>query len=379
VKILIITQHIFPIQTPRSIRSTELIKELARRGFDVTVYAVLGNYDYAPFLNEFPNVRIKNIKIRWQFAPYNSDATHKGHIIDKILNKLFAKLIEYPNLEFMYRVPQLFKNENKYDALISIANPHQIHWGCARAKMKYPEKFPEIWVADCGDPFMNDDKDDYHKRYFSKFEKMFCSLCDYISVPHMNAIEGYYFEFRDKIHVIPQGYDFKLENNNCDDPKNEAVTFAYTGSFLKEMRDPSNFLEYLARKNMDFKFIIYTQDKGFVTPYISRLPDKLEIREPIQRTELLKTLRSMDFLVNFENVDFPACLPSKIIDYAITKRPILNLNPANLNINIIDEFLSRNYKNSYKVENLNDYHISGVVDKFISLIKPENKSPITGK
>ena len=48
-KIVIISQHIFPMQTPRAHRTTELMIELAKRGYDVIVYAVLGKYDYTSF------------------------------------------------------------------------------------------------------------------------------------------------------------------------------------------------------------------------------------------------------------------------------------------------------------------------------------------
>ena len=47
--ILIISQHIFPKQTPRAHRTTELAIELSRQGYDVTVYAVLGKYNYYDF------------------------------------------------------------------------------------------------------------------------------------------------------------------------------------------------------------------------------------------------------------------------------------------------------------------------------------------
>ena len=52
-KILIISQHIFPMQTPRAHRTTELIKELSNRGYLITVYAVLGKYDYRSFENKY--------------------------------------------------------------------------------------------------------------------------------------------------------------------------------------------------------------------------------------------------------------------------------------------------------------------------------------
>jgi len=368
-KLLIITQHIFPIQTPRSIRSTELIKELAGRGHDVTVYAVLGNYDYRSFLKEFPKIRLKNISIKWQNSPYSSDESHKRNIVDSVLNRLLGKILEFPNLEFMYRIPQILKQEDKYDGLISISNPHHIHWGCAKAKKKYPERFPGVWVADCGDPFMMNDRIKDHMKYFAKYERMFCSLCDYISVPHENAVDGYYPEFRSKIRVIPQGFAFDINYNSTDNPHNEIITFAYAGTFLKEFRNPSAFLDFLAGLTINYKFIIYTPDATLLTPYLDLLKGKLEIRNPINRKELIEELRHMDFLVNFENVGIPACLPSKLIDYMIAQRPVLNVNQDNLNTEVAYEFLNREYKHSYVIENMNDYHISGVVDKFLDLLK----------
>ena len=89
-KILVVTQHIFPIQSPRSIRSTELIKELARRGHSVTVYAVLGKYDYADFLRE-TGIKVKPIPIHWELHPYSSDGDSKRTLIDKILGRLLRK------------------------------------------------------------------------------------------------------------------------------------------------------------------------------------------------------------------------------------------------------------------------------------------------
>ena len=48
-KILIITQAFYPGISPRSFRATELAKELARQGDDVTVYAELRDFNYSEF------------------------------------------------------------------------------------------------------------------------------------------------------------------------------------------------------------------------------------------------------------------------------------------------------------------------------------------
>ena len=58
-KILILTQVIFPFQSPRSYRSTELAKELARTGNQVTIYAIKGEYDYTEFENKH-KIKVKN-------------------------------------------------------------------------------------------------------------------------------------------------------------------------------------------------------------------------------------------------------------------------------------------------------------------------------
>ena len=82
---------------------------------------------------------------------------------------------------------------------------------------------------------------------------------------------------------------------------------------------------------------------------------------------MLNELSRMDFLLNFENLNTPTAIPSKLIDYAITGLPILSINQKDIKEKVIVEFLNRDYKNAYIVDNLEQYHISNVVDAFLSL------------
>ena len=91
------------------------------------------------------------------------------------------------------------------------------------------------------------------------------------------------------------------------------------------------------------------------------------IKNPVPRKELIDILSGMDFLVNISNVNSPNQLPSKLIDYGIAGRPILDVNPINSNTNQIDEFMSGDYSSALKIANLQDYHIGNVVDKFEGL------------
>lgn len=366
-KILIITQHIFPIQTPRSLRSTELIKEFGRRGFDVDVYAVLGTYDYSSFLETYPTVRLHNIPLKWLRKPYTSDGNIKLHLLDRILIKLFGKLFEFPNLEFYFKIPKILKrNKRNYDLLISIANPHAIHWGCAKYKNKSTH-FPNIWVADCGDPYINNFITKKYYSYFKYFEHFFCKNCDFISVPIKEAKLGYFPEYKSKIKVIPQGFNFNIKPKQPIN--NKILQFAYSGTFVKDIRNPKKFFNHLLTFKSDFRFHVFTYHTTLIESYIPLLGNKLIIHKPINRENLIEKLRKMDFLLNFENINRPTALPSKLIDYTIVNRPILSINPENLDYKLIDSFFNRDYSNSYQVNNIMDYHISNVADSFLMLTK----------
>jgi len=368
-KILVFTQHIFPIQTPRSIRSSELVTELARRGHEVTVYAVLGKYDYSTFEKE-SGVRVKNIPIRWEFSPTSSDGPSKRNLIDKVCGRLLRRF-EFPLFEFYYRIPDIIAQESEHDVLISIAVPHHIHWGCAQAKAKYPDKFPKTWIADCGDPFMKNGKTKEHLQSFAKYERQFCDSCNYITVPIENAKGAYYPEYRHKIRVIPQGFDFNLDGIGKSQVHNDVPTFAFAGMFYPDIRNPKLFMEYLCGIDRVFRFYVYTRFDNLLLDYKERLKDKLVIKNPIRRDDLIGVLQGMDFLVNIKNINSPNQMPSKLIDYGIAGRPILDIDPQNPDYEQIEKFLNGNYSSALKINNLEQYHISNVAAKFEELFDHE--------
>lgn len=365
-RILIISQHVFPIKTPRAHRTTELIKEFSKRNYEITVYSVLGSFDYSDFEIKY-NVTIKNLPAIFEYYPYSSDGKGKRFLIDKILSKVLGKIFEFPYIEFLFSIPKIFLKEPKFDVIISIAEPHQIHWGCSRAKKLYPDKFPEMWIADTGDPFFDNGNSKAHFKYFEKFEKEFCSLSNYITIPVQEAVNGYFNEFRHKLKIIPQGFNFEYPVK-AEQPKNEILTFAYAGMFYKDIRNPKMFFNFLITLNFDFKFIIYTPDSKLINEYKGVLKEKLIINKPIDRSLLIHELKNVDFLVNIENINSPNQIPSKLIDYALTGRPILSINPVGINYQIVNEFLNKNFINALKVDNIEQYYIGNVVNKFEELI-----------
>jgi hypothetical protein len=365
-KIIIISASILPKNSPRANRTTELAKEFGRQGHDVTVYAVLGNYDYSDFEKTY-NVKVKSIG-KMRFATINSDGKAKNTIVSVLLSKLFHKLIDFPDIELSFKVLNFLKKEFKADLLITIAVPYALHFGAAFSKIKLKEKFPENWIADCGDPFMGN-KFIKPFFYFKHVEKWFCKHADYLTVPIEEAKVGYYKEFHDKIKVIPQGFNFdEVKINEKTNNNNKVLTLVYAGAFYKGIRDPKQFLEYLSTLDIDFKFVVFTKNKATVEPFKIALGAKLEVKEYIPRNDLLNVMSKADFLVNFEN-GTAVQSPSKLIDYALAKRPILSIESLKLDEDNVDAFFEGNYKDQLIVENIEQFNIKNVVNNFISLIK----------
>ncbi len=94
----------------------------------------------------------------------------------------------------------------------------------------------------------------------------------------------------------------------------------------------------------------------------------VEVRKPIARSEILKQLSRFDFLINILN-DGSVQSPSKLIDYTLSQRPILNIStkPTESQIEIFNEFIGGCYEKQYKVPNIEDYNIKNVCKKFIDL------------
>lgn len=362
-KILIVSRDFHPIIAPRSFRATELAKELSRKGHNVTVLTPKREFDYSNF-SRTHNITIEDfVHGKWKDLNQNNFAI-KG------LRFLLSYYFLFPDIQLTPLLYKTLKNKKGFDLLISIAVPYPVHWGVALARKKN-KYLTETWVADCGDPFMgNKERNRKMPFYFSYVEKWFCTQPDFVTVPIKEAILAYPSACRKKIKVIPQGFNFDEISIPPKKEKNPYPVFAYAGGIRKGVRDPRKFLEYLClRSDKKFKFIVYTKTKNYflLAPYKNRLGDKIEIRGSIDREQLLQELAKMDFLVNLENTgNFQ--IPSKLIDYALTGRPIISIKPNNFDNQTVDEFLNGDYSNQFKIEDIEKYNIKNIATQFLSLL-----------
>ena len=366
-RILIISKHFYPKQNPRAFRAFELAKEFAMQGHEVKVYTATGNFDYTETERKY-GFKVANLG-KMKFARVTNDGSQKIRKYHRLLNSLLGRLIHFPEIETAIKIPKLLRSEKFYDILISLALPHPTHWGCAMAFRKN-RMLAKTWIADCGDPLTGNKFSNY-PFYFRYVENWVFNIADYITVPIKEALDAYDTSLHHKIRVIPQG--FKFDNVRTSAVRNDEPTFAFAGAFYENKRDPREFLDYLLTLKTKFKFIVYTNNDSLLYQYKTLLSEKLVIRKYIERSLLLEELCKMDFLINFENLHTEQS-PSKLIDYAITNRPILSVPSKHINKRIIDEFLVGDYTNGLKIDNIEIYKIENVVSKFIELHLNNSKS-----
>lgn len=365
-KILIVTHWFYPRSNPRAFRSFELYRELNK---DNDVDVLIG--DWQLFLKSQDDYHEKLDRYNSQMIFNKNEKLSNSSLI-----QICKKIVQYFLGERYILSSGKFINDNidldKYDAVISIGLPFYIHLLVARKIAQCKKKI--ISISDWGDPFVGD-KDRKLAPYFGRLQKYVCNMFDYVVTPTSTAIE-YYTNFTsiDKIKVIPQGFRMnnvkiaKLERHSCPH-------FAYAGIFYEDKRNPTKLLEYLTSVDKNFKFTIYTIKHGdiynkILKKYKEILREKLIINDIIPRDECIYELSKNDFLINIDNLS-SVQIPSKLIDYGLTKRPILSFRQNEIPVDRFEEFFAGVYDNRRWID-LEEYDITCVSKKFIDLIDEMN-------
>jgi len=366
-KIIIVSSTFYPINSPRSFRTTELVKEFSIQGHQVTVLIPKKQGIHNTFEQDYPNVKIKDIgKATWKTIRVSG--SRPLQFFKRSINRIGDLFFEYPNIQFFYLTRRSLRKEKEYDVLISIAVPFSIHWGVA--SLWRNEKIANVWIADCGDPFMLNKHDTFKKMfYFHYFENKFLNLANFITVPFKEMKLLFNQKYSDKFRVIPQG--FKFDNIKLKEyKKHSSLTFAFSGTIIPGSRDPFSLIDYLISNKTKFKFILYNQQSHLFEKYSDIIGSKLFFRIYIPREQLIEELSTMDFLVNVNTDSVNGvinAIPTKLIDYRLAERPILSFEQNKLPKSIVNEFLNESYQNSYFDKDFDRYNITNVAKSFLEL------------
>lgn len=198
------------------------------------------------------------------------------------------------------------------------------------------------WLIDLGDPFSFSEEAPpnnfrLYRRLNTRFERSCFAGADSISVTTSETRDRYaalFPESAGKIAVIPPLVDFPETGGPAARPRSDRRRLVFLGRLYPSIRRPDYLLSLFAslaeapggeRYELHFYGDSWQCEADFA-PHKRMLGRNLFVHGPVARERAIAEMRSADVLVNIGN-DTRYQLPSKIVEYAVTGRPILNIVP----------------------------------------------------
>jgi glycosyltransferase involved in cell wall biosynthesis len=228
--------------------------------------------------------------------------------------------------------------EHHIDTIITSSPPHSTQL----IGLQLKKEMKINWIADLRDPWTDIFyyKDLLHVPSQAKKDRNFelevlrksdriITVSDSIKTLFYQKLGGQ----KDKIHVIPNGYD-PADFMSNDPVKNTAFTFGYIGSLTEEY-SPSILFEALNKLRSTFDFRL--KFVGNVSPEVKRIIEENNLSElctyidRVQHDIAVKEMQQSDalllFIPNVRNNE--GILTGKIFEYIACRKPIIGIGPEN--------------------------------------------------
>lgn len=374
-KIAILTAVFHPELHPRAFRAYELAKEYAIQGHDVEVFLLtrIKGFDYEQLSQEL-HIKITILPLYTRELGAENIFQQTNPLL-RWIHWGYRWLLEYllaGNL-FAYstRIAECLKHEmQQKDMVIALSTPFMNLLGLAKYVHAHKAQSKTIYIADSGDPFYYSQQT---KRalYFKWIEKWVYRHFDYLSIPTSDAIPAYAPLIpREKIQIIPQAFNMR-DVHLSPAPTSDIPTFAYAGVFYQDIRNPEFLFKHLCTLTEDFRFHVYLRHRdphitSVLDKYQKQLGEKLIIHYSVKRTDLLYRLSECHFLINISNTTSTQ-LPSKLIDYGITKRPVYSFDKQSFNPQVFAAFMHGDYTHAMPID-IRPYDIEVVTKQFLELV-----------
>ena len=335
-KILIVTHQFIPHQSPRTTRWKLLYDELIKSGYDVTV--VTGTSQ----LNEDPNIKyignkkasgiVKNLRTQ---SNIEQDSSYKNYLF-KLLKKIyrfFYKFFAWPDYT-MFWIFSIWKNRKKididYDLIISVSLPFSSHVAAYIINKDKNKK----WIMDIGDPFSLKANAFENNRYLYKslnyfFENKFYKKAYQVVFTHQESANEHKIFFNipeSKVTIGSPISTFSQElfqKSVLFNYEARPITIGYFGVLTKGVRSPRQVLKFL--QQTDFELHWYTNSDSREMIKQNKIDfNRNKFFDMVTRNEALeKMVTSLHCLLSIGNLN-PAQLPSKVIEYISTGKPVLH-------------------------------------------------------
>ncbi|MBI1363907.1 MAG: glycosyltransferase [Proteobacteria bacterium] len=367
-RILIISHAYAPMVSPRAFRWTSLAEEMVKRGYtvDVLCSATPGLNGHST-LNGVSVYRVGTAgligRLRTRFG--NNYAAEKKQsaaatasaakpsLPKKLLKSLmrgvydlFVRPFIWPDFAAGWIKPAIKQaseliRQHDYDMVMTVSLPFSSHVVGLFLKAEFPEM---RWLADVGDPFCFMDKTPvnnllFYRRRNNAWDGDVAEFADVVSVttePTRAIYARLFPRFAHKYVVIPPLASLPEKAPTPENPfkklHDKPLRLVFVGSLYKKIRSPAFLLKLfnaLARKagneGLELHMVGTLHDtENMFRPYELYKGRQLFLHGLRPRDEAAAMLAHADVLVNIGN-DTAYQLPSKVVEYAATGKPILNL------------------------------------------------------
>ncbi len=400
--LLIISHSYKPLLNPRAFRWSAILEEWAK---DNTKIDVITSWQPGQPREEIINnvhiFRVNNAlieKLRSRFIKTdrktsvtknkNSAKTESktNKVIKTVLKKLHDltwKNIYWPDYATLWKKTALQNaiyliDTEQYDAFITVSDPFTSHTVGYELKQKYPQL---KWLVDIGDPFCfrHDTPTNNHFLYKQKnynIEREVFAKAEHISVTTESTKNKYTELFPESAHKIkvipPLMAPAEVKHTSTVSEKNDTIKLIFVGTLYKAIRNPKFLLQIftqLLRTNFSKKVELHfygdindCQDE--FKKYQPLLNKNLFLHGLVSREEVLQAMATSSVLINIGN-DNMYQLPSKIVEYVLTGKPIINI--ARLENDSSTEFLQA-YPGKLIMHDTKDGLFQNELSKCISFI-----------
>jgi len=229
---------------------------------------------------------------------------------------------------------------HRFDGMVTSAFPFTCHLVGAAIRRRHPG-LP--WVADMGDPFSfatgaTPNNDRLYRRLNHRAEEHVIASCDHYAVTNPEVLEEYRRHFphlRGRlVHVPPIADLASLPPVEREIHSDGTIRLLYAGVFYEDIRpaEPmARLFDELLRARPDLAERLELHIFCTVTDFVRRAfatldpyPGLVHLHGRQPRSVIHEWLGRADVLVNVGNTT-PFQLPSKVVEYAATGKPVLNL------------------------------------------------------
>lgn len=375
--VLIVSFSYAPVANARALRWTALAEDWARRGLRVSV--VCGWSPGAPHRETLNGVQVHRVGakatevLRAHLARNRGGESARQQPQDDrqrksmlaCLTGFFARHVwrnlYWPDTTCVWyfsaaREAKRIARESPTDAVVSVS-PTFTSVLVARA-VRRSLKTRARWLIDLGDPFSIQEgappnNARLYRRLNLRVERRVFELASAVTLttePTCALYAGAFPASASKLHVIPPLVSLPPVPVPFPQPDDGQIRLVFVGTLYGGIRRPDFLLrlvERLLASDLGSKLEMHFYGDTHACAqtfrrYGPRLGSRLVLHGPVPRLAALQALRSATVLVNIGNATAHQ-LPSKVIEYAATGKPILNIGviEADLSAAVLEDYPGR--------------------------------------